>query len=70
MKPENKRTIGSFSDPGNPEKFEPAKSLDALDPFESAKHPPATHEMDPNDVRQRPYPESHNSGWDAVEIES
>lgn len=73
--PENKRRVNPFGNPGDPERgsLMPDKSLGAKDPFEGSEHAPATRNLEPNDVRQRPYPESstdsfpeHSAdlGWD------
>ena len=57
---ENKRNVNPLGDPGDPTNsdYTPIQTdLAAKDPWEGNKHAPATHDLDPNDVRQRPYPE-------------
>jgi len=57
---ENKRNVNPLGDPGDPTNsdYTPIQTdLAAKDPWEGNKHAPATQDLDPNDVRQRPYPE-------------
>lgn len=57
--PENKRKVSPHGDPGgSPSEFPIQHDLGAKDPFEGSEHAPATRNLDPLDIRLRPFPQS------------